>query len=165
MVLKWSFLAQREFIVAFECGERAVFFELWNQNVPQVTLERDPTCQDLEFQLSVYFAIYPIKTGVRRSLGVKWLAVELLNNRHTTPPSPLPPPSIPPSLFPSLPPSLPLSLLFLRLVIRRDRCRTSRSILEQEVPYWPKVLTLHHTVLCPTYQTPQPTLHSRNYSR
>jgi hypothetical protein len=54
---------QRDFIAAFECGERRAFFKLWNQNVPQATLERDPTCQNLEFNLSVYFAVYPIRTG------------------------------------------------------------------------------------------------------
>ena len=37
--------------------------------MPQATLERDPTCQNLEFNLSVYFAVYPIRTGVRE-LGV-----------------------------------------------------------------------------------------------
>ena len=58
------FIAQSEFLVAFECGERAAFFNLWNRNVPQAMLERDPTCQNLEFTLSVYFAIYPIRTGV-----------------------------------------------------------------------------------------------------
>ncbi|CAI8031354.1 LisH domain-containing protein ARMC9 [Geodia barretti] len=54
---------QRDFIVAFECGKRETFFKLWNGNVPQETLERDQTCQNLEFNLSVYFAIYPIRTG------------------------------------------------------------------------------------------------------
>ena len=57
---------QQQFVVAFECGERAAFFDLWNQNVPRETLEQDPVCQSLEFSLSVYFAIYPIKTGVSR---------------------------------------------------------------------------------------------------
>ena len=58
---------QRDFIVAFECGKRETFFKLWNGNVPQETLERDQTCQNLEFNLSVYFAIYPIRTGVNPS--------------------------------------------------------------------------------------------------
>ena len=50
--------------MAFECGERGAFFDLWDSHVPPDLRGHDPTCQNLEFSISVYFAVYPIKMGV-----------------------------------------------------------------------------------------------------
>ncbi len=52
-------------MVALECGERSAFFELWDEHIPGELRARDPTCQNLEVCLSVYFAVYPLRTGVR----------------------------------------------------------------------------------------------------
>ena len=53
-----------ELMVAFECGEQEAFFVLWSELVPSQLLQNDPTCQDLEFALTVYFALYPLKHNV-----------------------------------------------------------------------------------------------------
>ncbi len=50
--------------MAFECGEREVFFQLWAEHVPPQLRSEDPMAQYLECNVSAYFAIYPIKTGV-----------------------------------------------------------------------------------------------------
>ena len=51
--------------MAFECGEREVFFQLWEEHVPPRLRSGDPMAQHLEFSVSAYFAVYPIRTGVR----------------------------------------------------------------------------------------------------
>ena len=51
--------------MAFECGERSAFFELWDKHVSTELRGGDPTCQSLEFSTSVYFAVYPSRMGVR----------------------------------------------------------------------------------------------------
>ena len=56
---------QAELLTAFECGEREVFCQLWEEHVPAHLRSRDPTCQHLECSVNVYFAVYPIRTGVR----------------------------------------------------------------------------------------------------
>ena len=61
---------QSDFIVAFECGERQVFFRLWEEHVPPQLRESDPTAQHLECNISAYFAVYPIRTGVGCSIVV-----------------------------------------------------------------------------------------------
>ena len=55
--------------MAFECGERSVFFELWDRHVSKELRGGDPTCQSLEFSASVYFAVYPSRMGVRKGGG------------------------------------------------------------------------------------------------
>ena len=60
---------QSEFLVAFECGERSAFFELWDKHVSTELRGGDPMCQNLEFSTSVYFAVYPSRMGVR--VGVR----------------------------------------------------------------------------------------------
>ena len=55
--------------MAFECGERSVFFELWDRHVSTELRGGDPTCQSLEFSASVYFAVYPSRMGVRKGGG------------------------------------------------------------------------------------------------
>ncbi|XP_064385078.1 lisH domain-containing protein ARMC9-like isoform X1 [Halichondria panicea] len=54
---------QSEFVVAFECGERQVFFQLWAEHVPARLRDGDPTAQHLECSVSAYFAVYPLRTG------------------------------------------------------------------------------------------------------
>ena len=58
------FLPQSDFLVAFECGERPAFFELWDLHIPSAIRSTDPTCQHLEFTISVHFATYPLRKGV-----------------------------------------------------------------------------------------------------
>ena len=55
--------------MAFECGERSAFFELWDKHVSTELRGGDPTCQSLEFSTSVYFAVYPSRMGVRLREG------------------------------------------------------------------------------------------------
>ena len=57
--------SQAELLTAFECGEREAFSQLWEEHVPAHLRTGDPTCQHLECSVNVYFAVYPIKTGVR----------------------------------------------------------------------------------------------------
>lgn len=52
-----------DFLVAFECGERHAFFELWDSHIPSALRSTDPTCQHLEFTISVHFATYPLRKG------------------------------------------------------------------------------------------------------
>jgi len=60
---------QSDFLMAFECGERSAFFDLWDRHVPTELRGGDPTCQSLEFNISVYFAVYPTRIGVRKGDG------------------------------------------------------------------------------------------------
>ena len=55
---------QAELLTAFECGEREAFCQLWEEHVPAQLRSRDLTCQHLECSVNVYFAVYPIRTGV-----------------------------------------------------------------------------------------------------
>ena len=55
--------------MALECGERSAFFDLWDRHVPKELREGDPTCQSLEFNISVYFAVYPSRIGVGEGEG------------------------------------------------------------------------------------------------
>ncbi len=50
--------------MAFECGEREVFLQLWEEYIPSQVRKEDPTAQYLECNISAYFAVYPIRTGV-----------------------------------------------------------------------------------------------------
>ena len=61
--------------MAFECGERSAFFELWDKHVSTELRGGDPTCQSLEFSTSVYFAVYPSRTGVRVGEGREGVSV------------------------------------------------------------------------------------------
>lgn len=55
---------QQDFLESFEGGEGHAFFELWNEHIPSSVQSRDLTCQHLECNLSAYFAVYPLRTGV-----------------------------------------------------------------------------------------------------
>ena len=57
---------QSELLEAFECGEHQVFFEMWNEHVPQSVQSESVVCQHLECSISAYFAVYPIRTGVSK---------------------------------------------------------------------------------------------------
>ena len=54
-------------MVAFDCGEREAFFDVWEELVPAEVRSSDVTARDLEFSLCVYFALYPMKCKVCRS--------------------------------------------------------------------------------------------------
>ena len=58
-----SYLYQTKFLLAFEHGDRAGFFNLWDQHLPLPLKNGDPTCQSLEFNVSVHFAVYPVRAG------------------------------------------------------------------------------------------------------
>jgi len=45
----------------FNCGRRKRFFDLWLENFRQNVLDGDPSVQQLQFYLNVYFAIYARK--------------------------------------------------------------------------------------------------------
>lgn len=52
---------------AFDHGDRVTFFDLWDQYLPAQLKSGDPTSQSLEFNASVYFAVYPLKAGIGSS--------------------------------------------------------------------------------------------------
>ncbi len=52
---------QSDLLSMFKVGSRKEFFLLWDANIPESVKGNDPVCKKLEFYLSIYFAIYPIK--------------------------------------------------------------------------------------------------------
>nr|XP_006813646.1 PREDICTED: lisH domain-containing protein ARMC9-like [Saccoglossus kowalevskii] len=52
---------QSDILNMFQLGARREFFKLWDDNVPEKIRNNDPVCKKLEFYISIYFAIYPIK--------------------------------------------------------------------------------------------------------
>ncbi|KAJ3104222.1 LisH domain-containing protein armc9 [Phlyctochytrium bullatum] len=52
--------AQMEFLVPFREGDRDAFFSLWDARFPESLRSSDPLYQRMEFQLNIYFAIFPI---------------------------------------------------------------------------------------------------------
>ncbi|KAM4041567.1 lisH domain-containing protein ARMC9 isoform 3-T4 [Anomaloglossus baeobatrachus] len=61
-----TLLIQKDFLTAFEDGDRKTFFEKWNEHVPLDTRSNDPLAQKLEFYLHIHFAIFPLKHNVGR---------------------------------------------------------------------------------------------------
>ena len=47
----------------FELGEREAFFVLWDREVPAQLRSQDPTCLNVEFNLSLYFAVHCYRHG------------------------------------------------------------------------------------------------------
>ncbi|XP_069068960.1 lisH domain-containing protein ARMC9 [Pleurodeles waltl] len=62
-----TLMIQKDLITAFEDGDRKVFFELWEEHIPQEIRDGDPLAQKLEFYLHIHFAIYPLKHGMGKS--------------------------------------------------------------------------------------------------
>ena len=44
-------------------GERKEFFRRWLQNIPANIINDNIDTQKLEFDINIYFAIYPLSTG------------------------------------------------------------------------------------------------------
>ena len=51
-------------MVAFGCGEREAFFDMWEEFVPSMVRTNDAVGRDLEFSVCVHFALYPLKYQV-----------------------------------------------------------------------------------------------------
>uniref|UniRef100_A0A4W3I0A0 LisH domain-containing protein ARMC9 n=1 Tax=Callorhinchus milii TaxID=7868 RepID=A0A4W3I0A0_CALMI len=51
-------------LTAFEDGSRKVFFELWEEHIPQQIRDSQPLTQKLEFYLQIHFTIFPLKNSV-----------------------------------------------------------------------------------------------------
>ncbi|XP_038076585.1 lisH domain-containing protein ARMC9-like [Patiria miniata] len=66
---------QSNLLSLFKVGSRKEFFHLWDENIPESVKSNDPVCKKLEFYLSIYFAIYPIKyqlsTGKKSKMKVE----------------------------------------------------------------------------------------------
>ncbi|XP_078523904.1 lisH domain-containing protein ARMC9 [Lissotriton helveticus] len=62
-----TLMIQKDLITAFEDGDRKVFFELWEEHIPQEIRDGDHLAQKLEFYLHIHFAIYPLKHGKGKS--------------------------------------------------------------------------------------------------
>ncbi|XP_022090027.1 lisH domain-containing protein ARMC9-like isoform X3 [Acanthaster planci] len=66
---------QSNLLSLFKAGSRKEFFQLWDENIPESVKANDPVCKKLEFYLSIYFAIYPIKyqltTGKKSKIKVE----------------------------------------------------------------------------------------------
>ncbi|KAI9334924.1 hypothetical protein BDR26DRAFT_1009498 [Obelidium mucronatum] len=58
---------KNRFMIAFHDGNRAEFFKQWDQHFPPNTVKSDPLYQKLEFQVNVYFAVFPIHPFVGKS--------------------------------------------------------------------------------------------------
>ncbi|KAJ3243426.1 LisH domain-containing protein armc9 [Chytriomyces hyalinus] len=60
---------QNRFVIAFRDGDRNEFFHLWDEHFPPDVVKSDPLYQKLEFQVSIYFAVFPIHPYVSKSSG------------------------------------------------------------------------------------------------
>ncbi|XP_025788451.1 lisH domain-containing protein ARMC9 isoform X2 [Puma concolor] len=61
-----SLVIQKDLIAAFDSGDQKVFFDLWEEHVPNSIRDGDPLAQKLEFYLHIHFAIYLLKHSVGR---------------------------------------------------------------------------------------------------
>ncbi|XP_076879976.1 lisH domain-containing protein ARMC9 isoform X2 [Brachyhypopomus gauderio] len=61
-----TFIIQKDLLGSFEDGDMKVFFELWEEHVPEDIRDNDPAVRKLEFYLHIHFAIYPLKNSVGR---------------------------------------------------------------------------------------------------
>ncbi|KAJ1563158.1 LisH domain-containing protein armc9 [Cladochytrium tenue] len=57
---------KNELMHTFRCGERHDFFRLWDERFPAALRQSDTMYQSMEFQISVYFAVYAIHPFVKR---------------------------------------------------------------------------------------------------
>ncbi|KAJ3192998.1 LisH domain-containing protein armc9, partial [Dinochytrium kinnereticum] len=56
--------SQNQFMLPFQEGDREKFFALWDDRFPASLRETDPLYQRMEFQINIYFAIFPLHSGV-----------------------------------------------------------------------------------------------------
>ncbi|KAI8616627.1 hypothetical protein BC830DRAFT_1117250 [Chytriomyces sp. MP71] len=59
--------SQNRFVISFRDGDRNEFFKLWDHHFPPDVVKTDPLYQKLEFQVSIYFAVFPIHPFVNRT--------------------------------------------------------------------------------------------------
>ncbi|KAJ3111158.1 LisH domain-containing protein armc9 [Physocladia obscura] len=52
--------SKNRFLIAFHDGDRKQFFALWDKHFPSETVKTDPLYSKIEFQISIYFAVFPI---------------------------------------------------------------------------------------------------------
>ncbi|XP_039622179.1 lisH domain-containing protein ARMC9 isoform X2 [Polypterus senegalus] len=57
-----TLIIQKEFLTSFEDGDEKVFFNLWEEHIPEHIRDKDAQSQKLEFYLHIHFAIFPLKT-------------------------------------------------------------------------------------------------------
>lgn len=50
---------QKNFVECFDDGDHKVFFELWTDSVTSEVVDADAETLSLEFDLHIYFTIYP----------------------------------------------------------------------------------------------------------
>ncbi|XP_032239753.2 lisH domain-containing protein ARMC9 isoform X2 [Nematostella vectensis] len=62
---------QLSILSAFDNGSYQTFFTTWNNKLPVDVLQSDSTCQKLEFNLNIYFAVYPITNGRQNTWGLE----------------------------------------------------------------------------------------------
>ncbi|KAJ3348438.1 LisH domain-containing protein armc9 [Entophlyctis luteolus] len=58
--------AKNRFLIAYREGDRKEFFALWDQHFPPDVTKTDPLFAKLEFQVSIYFAIFPMHPFVNQ---------------------------------------------------------------------------------------------------
>jgi hypothetical protein len=73
--------SQSDLLVLFECGKREQFFNLWTGTISQSLRDGDPLCQNLEFCLAVYFALYPLRYKVGDAQSAMITFQSYLNSR------------------------------------------------------------------------------------
>ena len=55
----------------FGTGNYQHFFKLWTANVPSKILNEDVECQKLEFNLRLYFAVFPLVNNMGKMVGFR----------------------------------------------------------------------------------------------
>ncbi|ORY46927.1 hypothetical protein BCR33DRAFT_715327 [Rhizoclosmatium globosum] len=63
---------KNRFIIAFHDGDRKEFFKLWDQHFPPKIVKTDPLYQKIEFQVNIYFAVFPIHPFVSPTAAKKY---------------------------------------------------------------------------------------------
>jgi LisH domain-containing protein ARMC9 len=58
---------------AFYQGDREEFYSLWETHFPQTIRQNDPLYQKLDFYINIYFAIFPIHSGVDGNAASVWI--------------------------------------------------------------------------------------------
>jgi hypothetical protein len=53
----------------FGTGNYQHFFKLWAANIPPKSLNENVECQKLEFNLRLYFAVYPLVNNMGKMVG------------------------------------------------------------------------------------------------
>ncbi|KAG2462750.1 ARMC9 protein, partial [Polypterus senegalus] len=71
-----TLIIQKEFLTSFEDGDEKVFFNLWEEHIPEHIRDKDAQSQKLEFYLHIHFAIFPLKTTLGALLQQQLLDAE-----------------------------------------------------------------------------------------